>query len=90
MGRRKSLPPNFMTAKMMKDHFRKCDRNGDGKLNLRELVTAFRGLGAIAPHWQAFCAILRADENGDGCISEHELNQLVDYAFEKGFILPNK
>ncbi|OWM80731.1 probable calcium-binding protein CML28 [Punica granatum] len=81
----KSITAAVMQKKTMKDYFRKFDCNGDGKLNQRELAMAFRQLGAMAPGLRALLAILKADENGDGYISEDELDKLVDYAIERGY-----
>ncbi|OWM80732.1 hypothetical protein CDL15_Pgr006762 [Punica granatum] len=89
MGHPKNLPESVAAAvmkkKIIKDHFRKFDQNGDGKLSLRELAMAFDRLGSTAPALRAIFAILKVDENHDGYISGHELDKLVEYVVERGY-----
>lgn len=53
------------------------DDDRDGRLSRRELTEAFRHLGAWFPSCRASLALRHADTDGDGYISDHELNQLV-------------
>lgn len=75
------------TAQKLKEFFGRFDVNGDGRLSWSELTSAFRKLGATAPAWRALLALFRADENGDLCIGEHELDVLVKYAEESGYVV---
>ncbi|KAI6689001.1 hypothetical protein NL676_025829 [Syzygium grande] len=75
------------TDQNLKEFFRQFDVNGDGRLSWSELTRAFKKLGATAPIWPALRAVLRADENGDLCIGEHELGGLMKYAVESGYVV---
>ncbi|CAK9177003.1 unnamed protein product [Ilex paraguariensis] len=70
---------------MLKGLLKRCDTNNDGKLSRQELKGAFRGLGLKFSGWRARCALRHADANGDGVISEDEMNELVKYASRWGF-----
>ncbi|XAR61876.1 hypothetical protein NMG60_11016418 [Bertholletia excelsa] len=64
----------------------KFDKNGDGKLSREELRLAFKSQGFHFCHWRAKIAIRHADNNGDNCISDDELNKLLQYvSSEWGF-----
>ncbi|KAL7262118.1 hypothetical protein ACSBR1_000493 [Camellia fascicularis] len=63
------------------------DKNGDGKLSKKELKDAFHDLGLKFSGWRAGRALRHADANGDGYISDEELNELVKYAKRWGFSL---
>lgn len=74
-----------LTEGQLKSVFSKYDKNKDGLLDKKELKKAFRNLGAIIPGWRADRAISNADDNGDGYISEAELDDLVKYAVRCGY-----
>ncbi|KAL3734825.1 hypothetical protein ACJRO7_024064 [Eucalyptus globulus] len=80
------------TVTELQDFFRSFDANGDGRLNRAELKNVFEKLGSMAPALRALQALLLADENGDGCISEHELDKLLEFAVKHDHvvILPKK
>ncbi|KAF7848790.1 hypothetical protein BT93_L1558 [Corymbia citriodora subsp. variegata] len=80
------------TVTELKDLLRSFDTNGDGRLNHTELKNAFEKLGSTAPQLRALQARLDADENGDGCINEHELNELLAFTVKHGHlvVLPEK
>ncbi|KAF7848792.1 hypothetical protein BT93_L1560 [Corymbia citriodora subsp. variegata] len=80
-------PPLADSFEKLKEVFRRSDANGDGRLNWAELKNAFQRLGVPAPRWRAILAIHHADENGDGCISEHELDALLQFCLEHGYIV---
>ncbi|KAI6689003.1 hypothetical protein NL676_025831 [Syzygium grande] len=75
------------TVTELKDFFRSLDANGDGRLNHAKLKNAFEKLGSMAPALRALQALLHTDENGDGCISEHELDKLLEFAVKHGYVL---
>lgn len=70
---------------IMKRVFMIHDEDRDGRLSRSDLTEAFRYLGAWFPSCRAFLALRHADTNGDGYISDYELDQLVHYAFKCGF-----
>ncbi|KAF8024554.1 hypothetical protein BT93_F1658 [Corymbia citriodora subsp. variegata] len=84
---RRKNPPLADTIANLKEFFRRCDANGDGRLNWAELKNVFQRLGVSASGWRAILALLHADENRDGCISEHELDVLLEYCLEHGYIV---
>lgn len=88
MGRlKKGNAPLADSMEKLKEFFRRHDTNGDGRLSWAELKNAFQRLGVPSPGWRAILALHRADENGDGCISEHELDTLLQYCLEHGYIV---
>ncbi|KAB1199686.1 putative calcium-binding protein CML10 [Morella rubra] len=78
----KTVPQLPYTEEQLRGMFKRFDTNRDGRLNRQELRNAFRGLGSAASGWRAFRAIGHADGNGDGQISESELDNLVEYALK--------
>ncbi|KAL3734826.1 hypothetical protein ACJRO7_024065 [Eucalyptus globulus] len=73
---RRINPPLADSIANLKEFFRRCDANGDGRLS-----------SVPASGWRAILALLHADENGDRCISEHELDALLEYCLEHGYIV---
>ncbi|KAK1554880.1 hypothetical protein Q3G72_018657 [Acer saccharum] len=67
--------------------FSRYDTNRDGKLSRKELKAAFNYLGASIPCWRAHRALKHADDNGDGYISEEEVDKLINYAVKCGYIV---
>jgi Ca2+-binding EF-hand superfamily protein len=82
----KTVPMPYTEAQLMVI-FRRFDTNGDGHLSRQELRNAFCSLGSSAPGWRAFRALCHADRNGDGKISEAELDYLVRYALKHGYTI---
>ncbi|KAL7262113.1 hypothetical protein ACSBR1_000488 [Camellia fascicularis] len=74
-----------LEEEQLKGIFKKHDQNGDGRLSRKELKKAFEELGAWIPDWRAWRGLSNADANGDGFISEEEMNSLVSYAKQFGF-----
>ncbi|KGN62515.1 hypothetical protein Csa_022644 [Cucumis sativus] len=66
----------------MKEMFREHDFNGDGRLSIKELSRAFGQFGAFFPLYRAAFGLFLADDDGDGFISEQELDKVVDYAIK--------
>ncbi|XVE70061.1 hypothetical protein DITRI_Ditri10aG0041500 [Diplodiscus trichospermus] len=62
--------------------FKRCDVNKDGRLSKDEVKAGFRLLQSRFPNYRAQRAFKVADENGDGYISESELDELVKYVLE--------
>lgn len=79
---RGSVPLN---EAQLKSWFTLFDANKDGRLSKEELKNALEGLGSTFPAWRAWRALRHADENGDGYISEEELDGLVKYIVKRGY-----
>ncbi|XVE67726.1 hypothetical protein DITRI_Ditri09bG0011700 [Diplodiscus trichospermus] len=76
-----------LSKEQMKDFFRRFDSNKDGRLSKEELKKAFNELGSRVPVFRTLAALHHADENGDGFISEEELEALVQYALGLGYTI---
>ena len=77
--------PELLTEEQLKGIFKRYDKNNDGRLSKRELNAAFEALGSYLPQWRAWRGICNADVNGDGLISEKELDRLAQYALQFGY-----
>lgn len=62
--------------------FKRCDANKDGKLSWEEVKAGFRELQSRWPAYRTQRAFHIADKDGDGYITESELDQLVQYALD--------
>ena len=62
--------------------FKRYDVNNDGKLSWEEVKAGFRRLQSRFLAYRTQRAFQMADKNGDGYISEAELDELVKYALE--------
>ncbi|XWS21179.1 hypothetical protein CRYUN_Cryun30bG0033200 [Craigia yunnanensis] len=62
--------------------FKRYDVNKDGKLSWEEVKAGFRRLQSRFPAYRTQRAFQMADKNGDGYISEAELDELVTYALD--------
>lgn len=71
----KSLSDNHL-----KDLFIKHDADGDKCLSKKEIKNAFKELGVLLPEHRANKALSFADTNGDGVITDDEINLLIHYA----------
>ncbi|GMP44214.1 hypothetical protein CsSME_00013253 [Camellia sinensis var. sinensis] len=69
-----------LNEEQLKGIFKKHDKNGDDRLSRKELKKAFEELGAWIPDWTALRGLCNADANGNGFISEEEMNSLILYA----------
>ncbi|XP_038885760.1 probable calcium-binding protein CML36 [Benincasa hispida] len=74
-----TLPNMHLTREEIREIFTGFDIDGDGFLNKNELTQAFGMVGSYAPLFKAHYAMVHADDDGDGLISESELNKLIDY-----------
>ncbi|GKC22759.1 putative calcium-binding protein CML10 [Tanacetum coccineum] len=61
----------------------KHDVNKDGKLSWDELKKAFSGLGVTWVRWTTDRALLKADDDEDGCISEKEMDKLIEFVIKR-------
>ncbi|GMN35202.1 hypothetical protein TIFTF001_053185 [Ficus carica] len=76
------------TKQHLKEAFKRHDVNGDGKLSQEEIRKAFNDLGSNCGLYRAWKALPRADRDKDGYVSitNQELDDLVDYAYERGYM----
>uniref|UniRef100_UPI00397ECF5D EF-hand domain-containing protein n=1 Tax=Salmonella sp. s58078 TaxID=3159699 RepID=UPI00397ECF5D len=68
-----------MSENELKELFIKHDADGDKCLSKKELKKAFKELGILLPEFKANKALSFADTNGDGVITDDEINLLVRY-----------
>ncbi|KAF3446668.1 hypothetical protein FNV43_RR11848 [Rhamnella rubrinervis] len=84
------LPPQaFLSEGLMKEIFKRYDKNGDGKLNKKELAEAFKNMGAFIPAWRAHCAMAHADSDSNGVITPDEFQHVIIYANKLGYTVWN-
>lgn len=76
----KKAPKIKFSRSQIKEIFMEHDIDGDGCLSVSELIKAFSFLGSVIPLYKAHYGLAFADDDGDGLISEEELDKLVDYA----------
>ncbi|KAH1064927.1 hypothetical protein J1N35_029914 [Gossypium stocksii] len=80
---KKSVSPTLLAEReQILSLFKGCDVNNDGKLSKDEVKAAFRKLKSRFPGFRTKRAFKAADKNGDGVISEAELDELVDYVLD--------
>ncbi|XWS25629.1 hypothetical protein CRYUN_Cryun27aG0084300 [Craigia yunnanensis] len=82
---RKTSAPLPLTEAQLKSIFKRFDTNGDGRLSKQELRDAFASLGSYLPGWRAGRGLYQANGNGDGYVSDDELDDLVKYALKCGY-----
>ncbi|PWA68889.1 polcalcin Che a 3 [Artemisia annua] len=77
--------PIVLSEEQMLAYFKKHDVNKDGKLSWDELKKAFSGLGVTWVRLTADRALLKADDNEDGCISlsEKEMDKLIEFVIKR-------
>lgn len=75
------------TKEQLKSAFKSYDLDGDGKLSKNELKQAFKDLGSNFGFYRAKKALYRADADHNGYIdiTDKELEELVNYAYECGY-----
>ncbi|KAL5847424.1 hypothetical protein ACOSQ3_010948 [Xanthoceras sorbifolium] len=81
----KQMVPVPYTMEELRQMFWSHDTNRDERLSRKELKDAFNDLGARIPGWRAHRALIHADDNGDGYVSEKEVDELVNYAVKLGY-----
>ncbi|OMP05569.1 Calcium-binding EF-hand [Corchorus olitorius] len=75
------------SKEQLRDIFKRFDCDKDGRLSKEELKKAFSELGSRVPAFRTLAALHHADENGDGFISEEELEALLQYALGLGYTI---
>ncbi|KAH0451409.1 hypothetical protein IEQ34_018708 [Dendrobium chrysotoxum] len=72
---------NQLTLQQFKDWLKSIDRDGDGKISMKELRDALRVLGMNCTRWKAWRALVHADLNRNQHIdSDDEVEELIKYA----------
>ncbi|OAY52688.1 calmodulin-like protein 5 [Manihot esculenta] len=79
--------PAPLTEDQVRQIFMKFDLNGDNVLSREEIRQAFNYLGAMFPAQQARQGIKLADSNGDGVVDMSEMEDLVKYAYNLGYVV---
>lgn len=75
--------PFKLNEQEMLAFFKKHDVNKDGRLSWDELKQAFKDLGVSWVTWTTDRALVKADDDEDGYISEREMAKLIDFALER-------
>ncbi|PON79302.1 Parvalbumin [Trema orientale] len=78
------------TKEQLMNAFKSHDKDGDGKLSMKELKQAFKDLGSAFGFYRAKKALFLADTDNNGYIdiTDKELEDLVDYAYDCGYKVP--
>ncbi|OAY52686.1 calmodulin-like protein 4 [Manihot esculenta] len=79
--------PVPLTEDQVRQIFMKFDLNGDNVLSREEIRQAFNYLGAMFPAQKARQGIKLADANGDGVVDMSEMEDLVKYAYNLGYVV---
>ncbi|KHN25296.1 Calmodulin-like protein 7 [Glycine soja] len=67
----------------LKRVFQMFDRNGDGRISLKELSDSLENLGILIPDKDLAQMIERIDLNGDGCVDMDEFGDLYESIMEE-------
>ncbi|KAG4985258.1 hypothetical protein JHK82_032863 [Glycine max] len=67
----------------LKRVFQMFDRNGDGRISLKELSDSLENLGILIPDKDLAQMIERIDVNGDGCVDMDEFGDLYESIMEE-------
>ncbi|KAI3504818.1 hypothetical protein L1887_26546 [Cichorium endivia] len=79
--RNEKLPMKLNEQEMLA-FFKRHDVNNDKRLSWDELKQAFSDLGVSWVTWTSDRAMLKADDNEDGYISEEEMEKLIQFALK--------
>ncbi|KAJ9189911.1 hypothetical protein P3X46_001159 [Hevea brasiliensis] len=82
----KAAPVPF-TEEQVRQIFMRFDLNHDNVLSREEIRQAFQYLGAMFPGQKARQAMKVADANGDGAVDLSEIDDLVKYAYNLGYVV---
>ncbi|KAF5792333.1 putative EF-hand domain-containing protein [Helianthus annuus] len=76
-----------LTEKQIEGLIRRFDADKDGKISRKELRVGLKGLGLRFAGFRAGRAVRYADADGDGYISDEEINELAKYVSKWGISL---
>ncbi|KAI3522129.1 hypothetical protein L1887_11608 [Cichorium endivia] len=76
-----------MTEDQLRSMIKRFDRNGDGKISRWELRIGLRSIGLRFAYFRSWSALRHADLNGDGVISDEEINELAKYVSKWGITI---
>ncbi|OMP08734.1 Calcium-binding EF-hand [Corchorus capsularis] len=83
----RTFGPQTSKLKDIFNIFKRFDCDKDGRFSKEELKKAFSELGSRVPVLRTLAALHHADENGDGFISDEELEALLQYALGLGYTI---
>ncbi|KAE8714399.1 putative Calcium-binding EF-hand family protein [Hibiscus syriacus] len=89
MGYKHIVPKGPRTAagkQELRKVFMDCDIDDNRILTKEEIKKAFDRFGSFFPGFRAWRALQHVDKNKDGCVSVEELDDLIEYAYKRGYI----
>ncbi|KAK8492958.1 hypothetical protein V6N13_103476 [Hibiscus sabdariffa] len=81
-----ALLSNAASKEQLRKVFFDCDIDDNTILTKEEIKNAFDRFGSAFPSFRASRALKRVDKNKDGRVSLEELDDLIDYAYKRGYI----
>lgn len=82
-------PSPRASKQQLRKVFLDCDVDDNNVLTKEEIKNAFDRFGALFPSFRTWKALKRVDKNKDGCVSLEELDSLIEYAHQQGYINVN-
>ncbi|KAK8571351.1 hypothetical protein V6N13_103478 [Hibiscus sabdariffa] len=79
--------PVPLTKAQVKAILQRFDSDGDCRLSKKELESALYYIGSHLPGWRATQALNTADRNHDGYINDSEMDDLVEYVWQRGYTI---
>ena len=82
-------PSSRATKQQLRKVFLDCDADDNMVLTKEEVEKAFDRFGSLFPGFRARKALKCADKNRDGRITVEELDDLIEYAYQRRYINVN-
>lgn len=79
-------PRPTVSRQKLRKVFLECDKDDNSILTREEIKKAFDRFGSLFPGFRTWKALRRVDKNKDGFVSMEELDDLIDYAYQRGYI----